>query len=35
MYYVPVLIPAWRVTKLLVISKASVEHSAVFTEDVL
>lgn len=35
MYYVPVLVPAWRVTKLLEMTKASMEHSAAFTEDVL
>lgn len=35
MYYVPVLVPAWGVTKLLEMTKASVEHSAAFTEDVL
>lgn len=35
MYYVPVLVPAQRVTKLLEMTKASVEHSAAFTEDVL
>lgn len=35
MYYVPVLVPAWRITKLLEIAKASVEHSAALTEGVL
>lgn len=35
MYCVPVLVPAQRVTKLLEMTKASVEHSAAFTEDVL
>lgn len=35
MYYVTLLVPAWRVTKLLEMTKASMEHSAAFTEDVL
>lgn len=35
MYCVPVVVPAWRVIKLLEITKASVEHSAAFTEGII